>query len=98
MMNRRLAGIITSGLLAFAVAAPAAHAQRPPSVGRTVAGSVLGAATGAVAGALAGGSWTSRNCPTGDPDACKGAANTCASTALGQSKTQGAPLAACRSS
>lgn len=94
MMNRRLAGIITSGLLAFAVAAPAAHAQRPPSVGRTVAGSVLGAATGAVAGALAGGSWTSRNCPTGDPDACLGAAFPGAIWGVGVGTTIGAPVGA----
>ena len=63
-------------------------------MGRTVAGSVLGAAVGAVAGAIAGGSYTSRDCPTGDPDACLGAAFPGFIWGTGAGTTIGAPVGA----
>jgi hypothetical protein len=94
MMNRRLSVLVTSGLLAFAVPTPAARAQRQPSIGRTVAGSVLGAAAGATVGAIAGGSWSSRDCPPGDPDACLGAALPGAIWGIGAGTTIGAPVGA----
>lgn len=87
---------ITAALSAASVLginAPA-EAQSRPSVARTVAGSVLGAATGAVAGAIAGGSWTSRDCPEGDPDACLGAAFPGAIWGVGVGTTIGAPVGA----
>jgi len=71
-----------------------ALAQSRPSVGRTVAGSVLGAATGAVVGAIAGGSFTSRDCPEGDPDACLGAAFPGFIWGTGVGTTVGAPVGA----
>jgi hypothetical protein len=73
---------------------PRAVAQGHASAGRTVAGSVLGAATGAVVGAIAGGSWTSRDCPEGDPDACLGAAFPGAIWGVGVGTTLGAPVGA----
>jgi len=71
-----------------------AMAQSGARVARTVAGSVLGAATGAVVGAFTGGSWTSRDCPTGDPDACLGAAFPGAIWGVGVGTTVGAPVGA----
>ena len=94
MMRQRLAAIIASGLLAVTVSAGPVQAQGRASVGRTVAGSVLGAATGAVVGAIAGGSWTSRDCPEGDPDACLGAAFPGAIWGVGVGTTIGAPVGA----
>jgi hypothetical protein len=94
MMQRQLAAIIASGLLALTTPFTPALAQSRPSVARTVAGSVLGAATGAVVGAIAGGSWTSRDCPTGDPDACLGAAFPGAIWGVGVGTTVGAPVGA----
>jgi hypothetical protein len=94
MTRRRVAAIIASGLLAVAASASPALSQGRASVGRTVAGSVLGAATGAVVGAIAGGSWTSRDCPTGDPDACLGAAFPGAIWGVGVGTTIGAPVGA----
>ena len=85
---------MVSGLFALTIIGISASAQTRASVGRTVAGSVLGAATGAVAGAFAGGSWTSRNCPTGDPDACLGAAFPGAIWGVGVGTTIGAPVGA----
>lgn len=94
MTKRRLATIITSGVLTITVFTSPAHAQRQASVGRTVAGSVLGAVAGATAGAIAGGSWTSRDCPEGDPDACLGAAFPGAIWGVGVGTTIGAPVGA----
>lgn len=94
MTTRRLTAIIIGGLLALAFFTSDAHAQRRASIGRTVAGSVLGAATGAVAGAFAGGSWSSRDCPQGDPDACLGAAIPGAVWGIGAGTTIGAPVGA----
>ncbi len=71
-----------------------ATAQGRASVGGTVAGSALGAATGAVVGAFTGGSWTSRDCPSGDPDACLGAALPGAIWGIGAGTTIGAPVGA----
>jgi hypothetical protein len=94
MMRRRVAAILASGLLAITASPSAVRAQGQASVGRTVAGSVLGAAAGAVVGAIAGGSWTSRDCPTGDPDACLGAAFPGAIWGVGVGTTIGAPVGA----
>ena len=94
MTRRRLAAIIARGLLAITTFTSAARAQSRPSVGRTVAGSVLGAVTGAAVGAIAGGSWTSRDCPEGDPDACLGAAFPGAIWGVGVGTTIGAPVGA----
>src|SRR5687768_4514825 len=75
-----------------------AFAQSPyrpaPSVTRTAVGSVLGVAAGSVLGAIAGGGWTSRDCPTGDPDACLGAAFPGFIWGAGVGATIGAPVGA----
>ncbi|HEX5970441.1 MAG TPA: hypothetical protein VFY85_00845 [Gemmatimonadaceae bacterium] len=94
MMTRRSFAIIAGGLLTIGSSPASVQAQGRASVGRTVAGSVLGAATGAVAGAIAGGSWTSRNCPEGDPDKCLGAAFPGAIWGVGVGTTIGAPVGA----
>jgi hypothetical protein len=94
MMNRRLASIIAAGLMGLTVIGTPVMAQGRPSVGRTVAGSVLGAATGALLGAFTGGSWSSRDCPEGDPDACLGAAIPGAIWGVGAGTTLGAPIGA----
>jgi len=94
MTTRRLAAIITSGVLAITAFTSTARAQRQASIGRTVAGSVLGAVAGATLGAIAGGSWTSRDCPAGDPDACLGAAFPGAIWGVGVGTTVGAPVGA----
>jgi hypothetical protein len=86
-----IAALSAAGLTGISTTA---LAQSRPSVVRTVAGSVLGAATGAVAGAIAGGSWTSRDCPEGDPDACLGAAFPGAIWGVGVGTTLGAPVGA----
>ena len=65
-----------------------------PSVTRTAVGSVLGVGAGSVIGALAGGSWSSRDCPEGDPDACLGAAFPGFIWGAGAGATMGAPLGA----
>lgn len=94
MTRRRIFAIIAGGLLVIGASPASAQAQGRASVGRTVAGSVLGAATGAVVGAIAGGSWTSRDCPEGDPDACLGAAFPGAIWGVGAGTTIGAPVGA----
>lgn len=94
MTTRRVVAIIASGLLVLTLSSTKVRAQGKASVGRTVAGSVLGAATGAVVGAIAGGSWTSRDCPEGDPDACLGAAFPGAIWGVGVGTTIGAPVGA----
>jgi hypothetical protein len=71
-----------------------AQAQSAASVGRTAGASILGAVAGATVGALAGGSYTSRSCPVGDPDACLGAAFPGALWGIGIGTTVGAPLGA----
>jgi uncharacterized membrane protein YfcA len=75
-----------------------AIAQSPhrasPSVTRTAVGSVLGVAAGSVIGAFAGGSWSSRDCPEGDPDACLGAAFPGFVWGAGAGATIGAPVGA----
>jgi hypothetical protein len=87
--------LLTAALsVALAGIGTPARAQSAAHVGRTVAGSVLGAATGAVVGALTGGSWTSRDCPEGDPDACLGAAFPGAIWGIGVGTTIGAPVGA----
>ena len=94
MMTRRLFAIMAGGLLLIGASPASVQAQGHASVGRTVAGSVLGAAAGAVVGAIAGGSWTSRDCPEGDPDKCLGAALPGAVWGVGAGTTIGAPVGA----
>ena len=84
-------------LLSFAIA-NVGTAQTRPAPGRSTvviaAGATLGLATGALAGALAGGNYTSRNCPTGDPDQCLGQAFPGFIWGAGAGGTLGAPLGA----
>lgn len=94
MMLRPKTLAIACGSMWLAAISTPCLAQSQPSVGRTVAGSVLGAAAGAVVGAIAGGSWTSRDCPEGDPDACLGAAFPGFIWGTGVGTTIGAPVGA----
>jgi hypothetical protein len=55
---------------------------------------VLGVAAGSVLGAIVGGGWTSRDCPTGDPDACLGASFPGFIWGAGVGATIGAPVGA----
>jgi hypothetical protein len=94
MPIRPVVFVAACGLLCFTAPMRSAAAQSRPSVGRTVAGSVLGAAAGAVVGAIAGGSYSSRDCPEGDPDACLGAAFPGFIWGTGVGTTIGAPVGA----
>ena len=94
MNGRRLTSLLAAALIGVVASSSTMYAQSRPSVGRTVAGSVLGAVTGAAVGAIAGGSWSSRDCPQGDPDACLGAAIPGAVWGVGAGTTIGAPVGA----
>ena len=94
----RIRHLVTAVVLATSTRTVVLSAQAPtrpaPSVGLTAASSVLGAAVGGLLGALAGGSWTSRECPPGDPDACLGAAFPGFIWGAGAGMTVGAPVGA----
>ena len=94
----RVRHLVTAIVLATSAPGAIVSAQAPmrpaPSVGLTAASSVLGAAVGGLLGAIAGGSWTSRECPPGDPDACLGAAFPGFIWGAGAGMTVGAPVGA----
>jgi hypothetical protein len=85
--------IVIAGLAANSQVS-SAQSTRKPRVAPTAVGSVLGVLSGGLVGAIAGGGYTSRDCPTGDPDACLGAAFPGFLWGAGIGATVGAPVGA----
>jgi hypothetical protein len=95
IVRRYVIGFLVLGAVGQSEALSAQSPNRPaPSVARTAVGSVLGVAAGGLIGAVVGGNWTSRDCPTGDPDACLGAAFPGFLWGAGVGATIGAPVGA----
>lgn len=98
-MRARAQGLVRRAALAALLlvgAVPAAAQRRPDpaAAARTTLGAVVGAAAVGLVGAVAGGAFSSRDCPSGDPDACLGAAFPGFIWGAGAGMTIGAPLGA----
>lgn len=70
------------------------QASRGSGAGFTALGAVVGAAAGTLAGGLIGGAITSRDCETGNPDACLGDAAPGLLVGAGLGYAVGAPVGA----